>query len=132
MTEPPRDDRPSVTRRPDPRHQRCRRCSRRAPSAAPAWADRRPTAAATPDVSVAAPVPHDDADGERVAPRGRTAHRPAHPPPRPRERTLAFVAEMCRRPVAPVSSGGLAGPWAVLTLLPILVIAAPVWPAVAR
>lgn len=105
------------------------------------WARFRPTApaegtAATPDFSSPPPLaPNDDPDAAQPADAPEPAEvsvladQPTdklNPPPRPRERTLAFSSpEMSRRPVRPVQVGRSPRrwPWVVLTLLPILVIA---------
>jgi hypothetical protein len=103
----------------------------RPPSALPRqWADWRPTPAETPDFSAPPPpLPeHDEADAAEPGLESIVADQPTDqldPPPRPRERTLAFSSpEMSRRPVAPVQVGRTSRrwPWVVLTLLPILVI----------
>jgi hypothetical protein len=101
----------------------------RPPSALPRqWADWRPNAAETPDFS-APPPPLPPQDGvDPAEPDPIEADQPTdqlNPPPRPRERTLAFSSpEMGQRPVGPVTVGRSSRrwPWVVLTLLPILVI----------
>ena len=102
----------------------------RPPSAMPRqWADWRPTAEETPDFSSPPPpLPeHDEADAAEPGLESIVAEQATDqldPPPRPRERTLAFSSpEMGRRPVGPVKvAASRRWPWVVLTLLPVLVI----------
>jgi hypothetical protein len=109
--------------------------SDRPPSAMPrAWAELRPSAPAeTPDFSsppppLTAPDEPEAAEPQAIEPKSVVADQPTDqldPPPRPRERTLAFSSpEMRRRPVAPVHVGRTSRrwPWVVLALLPILII----------
>jgi hypothetical protein len=106
----------------------------RPPSALPReWAGLGPAAPAaeTPDFSAPPPpLPaHDEVEPAAPGPHSIVADQPTDqlaPPPRPRERTLAFSSpEMSRRPVSPVQVGRTSRrwPWVVLTLLPILIIA---------
>jgi hypothetical protein len=111
----------------------------RPPSALPrAWAPPQPETAAGPDFSSPPPdlppevveAAADEAPTPEAAPSGgHLADQPTDklpPPPRPRERTLAFSSpEMRQRPVHPVQVGRAPRrwPWFVLALLPILVIA---------
>jgi len=83
-----------------------------APVLPAAWAKAPPEAPAQEPLAAAPPLPNEPTDR-------------LQPPPRPRERTLAFSApEMVHRPAGPVQVGRSPRrwPWAVLVALPLLII----------